>query len=122
MKLIRKALAFVPVLLLLANTYPLLVDKSPCHSIKPITISTSSLLKYAAAPVAENDDWNLGSYGLSKDAFEMGLKGYNFFIAQNRLKKTNILTIIDHSQPPSKRRWYVFISPVENIYGPIKDT
>ena len=107
MKLIRKALAFVPVLLLLANTYPLVVDKSSCHSIQPISILTSPLLKHLAAPVAEYDVWNLRSCGLSRDAFEMGLKGYNFFMERNRLKKTNILTIIDYSQPSSKRRLYV---------------
>jgi len=107
MKLIRQALAFLPILLLLSNTHPPVVDKGIYGNMCSVSTATSPVLTHSAKPTCEYDAWNLKAYGLSKEAFEMGLKGYHFFERNNKLKKTDLLTIIDYSQPSSKKRLYV---------------
>ncbi len=63
--------------------------------------------KPAVAPDIKPDafsEMNLQQYGLSHDAFLLGIKGYSKL--EGQLSKP-ILTIIDFSQPSSKKRLYI---------------
>lgn len=61
--------------------------------------SASAAEKYAA--------WNLQAYGLSQNAFEWAVKGFHYLESHKQLRKTNLLTIIDYSQPSTQKRLYV---------------
>ncbi|MDB5191260.1 MAG: hypothetical protein JWQ96_823 [Segetibacter sp.] len=49
----------------------------------------------------------LGMYGLERDVFFNGYKGYQYFLNKSMLRKTNILTICDYSQSSNNKRLYV---------------
>jgi hypothetical protein len=51
------------------------------------------------------DSLNLVSLGLSKDAFDLALTGYNSLLG--KLQNENIITIIDFSMPSSKKRLFI---------------
>jgi len=51
--------------------------------------------------------WNLNAAGLSQDAFDEALKGYNYLQEKKLLGKTDVLTIIDYSKPSSQKRLFV---------------
>lgn len=65
----------------------------------------------AAPVVSENSDcytsWNLTAAGLSKEAFDCALKGYEQLLQKNMLQKTTVLTIVDYSLPSTQKRLYV---------------
>lgn len=50
---------------------------------------------------------HLQEAGLSREAFFAAYKGYEYLLAQNMLRKTDLLTIADYSQPSSNKRLYV---------------
>ncbi len=51
--------------------------------------------------------WDLASAGLSEEAFEYALKGYDYLSKTNLLIKKNILSIVDFSKVSSKKRLFV---------------
>ena len=51
--------------------------------------------------------WNLQSVGLSKEAFNYAIKGYNYLTRKNLLNKKEIITIIDFSKPSFEKRLYI---------------
>lgn len=55
----------------------------------------------------------LESIGLSKQAFSLGYKGYQYFLSRGVLKNPDVLTICDYGQSSSNKRLYV-IDMVEN--------
>jgi hypothetical protein len=50
---------------------------------------------------------NLSQIGLSNEAYQLGLKGFNHLKKNGKLPNTSILTIIDFSQSSNKKRMYV---------------
>ncbi len=107
MNLIRYAFAFIPILLLLANSSSSIFEK---QTDKPVTLSSfpdevneRSLLHSGEL----FNKWNLESTGLSKKAFEMAEKGYTLFAAKQMLQNGTLLTIIDFSKPSSQKRLFV---------------
>lgn len=50
---------------------------------------------------------NLSLYGLSSEAYQLALKGFDKLKTEGRLLNTSILTIIDFSQSSTKKRLYV---------------
>jgi len=50
---------------------------------------------------------NLSSYGLADQVFQFALKGYNKLVAEGKLGKQKILTIVDFSQSSCNKRMYV---------------
>ncbi|HSO87194.1 MAG TPA: murein L,D-transpeptidase catalytic domain family protein [Draconibacterium sp.] len=50
---------------------------------------------------------NLAQYGLSNEAYQLALKGFNKLKTEGKLLNSSILTIIDFSQSSSKKRMYV---------------
>jgi hypothetical protein len=51
--------------------------------------------------------WNLQTTGLSKEAFDYAIKGYNYLTQKGLLVKKNIITIVDFSKPSTEKRLYV---------------
>lgn len=64
--------------------------------------------KYAAI----YDSLRLGVAGLSKEAFNDAIAGYNYLLAQGKLKNDGILSIVDFTQPSSAKR--LFVIDLEN--------
>jgi hypothetical protein len=56
---------------------------------------------------AEYDSMHLDNLGLSKTAFTYAMKGFNYLVEQGRLAKDNIISIVDFSQPSSRKRLFV---------------
>jgi hypothetical protein len=50
---------------------------------------------------------NLSFYGLSSEAYQLALKGFQRLKAEGKLLNSSILTIIDFSQSSNKKRLYV---------------
>jgi hypothetical protein len=53
------------------------------------------------------DQMNLDSLGLSQDAFNYGLQGYQDLVSNGVVKNNHILSIVDFSLPSSKKRLFV---------------
>jgi len=52
-------------------------------------------------------EWNLCQAGLSENAFNYALKGYDYLSKHNLLSNTNIITIVDFSKSSTQKRLYV---------------
>ncbi len=50
---------------------------------------------------------DLEKIGLKKSVFFAGLKGYEYLLSKNKIRKEGILTICDYSQSSSQKRLYV---------------
>lgn len=63
----------------------------------------------AAARLTDSlyNKFNLIMYGLDRTVFYKAYKGYQFLLNSGKLKKTNLLTIIDYSQSSMLRRMFV---------------
>ncbi len=59
------------------------------------------------------DSLQLKTLGLSKVAFQNGVKGYNYLRAAGKLINDNVLSIVDFSLPSSKKR--LFVIDMENF-------
>ena len=62
---------------------------------------------------AEYDSLHLENLGLSKTAFSYAMKGFNFLVQAGKLSKENIISIVDFSQPSSRKR--LFILDLSNL-------
>ena len=101
MRLIRNAFALLPILLLMANAPSTFTGNN--ITIKQVSID----LPNASAITDCYAVWNLTTAGLSKEAFDDAVKGYNYLLEKKMLKNTQILTIVDYSKPSSQKRFYV---------------
>lgn len=50
---------------------------------------------------------NLDKSGLSKQAFELALKGYNNLLKKRIIRNKNVITVVDFSKPSSEKRLFV---------------
>lgn len=101
MRLTRTALVLLPALLLMANVPSPLTGN---------TITVKQLnTELTVAPVIDDrySEWNLTAAGLSQQAFNEAMKGYNYLQEKKLLQNTNVLTIVDYSKPSSQKRLYV---------------
>lgn len=53
------------------------------------------------------DSMHLDKLGLSEQAFEYAMKGFNYLLQQGRIAKDNIISIVDFSLPSSRKRLFV---------------
>ena len=53
------------------------------------------------------DEIDLRELGLSEQAFEYALKGYNYLVEHHSIVKSNVISICDFSQSSRKKRLYV---------------
>lgn len=104
LKVIRYPAAMLHVMFLLGYT-PSFFGKTDIakQSFEHVIKDSSSLKTNSDKYVL----WNLQNAGLSKAAFYYAFKGYNYFLQKGLLNKTNIITIVDFSQPSTQKRLYV---------------
>ena len=107
MRLIRYALALLPMLLLLANSSSSDLTKKSMAEAGMTVSSVSAVTDPLINAGALFEAWNLEGSGLSRDAFENAAKGYEVLQSRGLLKKDNLLTIIDYSKPSSQKRLFV---------------
>jgi len=67
----------------------------------------SDLSENVAELDAIYDSIKLGKAGLSKEAFEYAMKGYNELSEQHKINRKDIITICDFSQSSRRKRMYV---------------
>ncbi|MDB5210625.1 MAG: hypothetical protein JWQ30_1452 [Sediminibacterium sp.] len=79
-------------------------------------VSTTPLVNTTAVAVANSmvaekmplfESLELGALGLSRQAFEFALTGYNNLLNAGKIKKDNLLSILDFSLPSGKKRLFV---------------
>ena len=75
------------------------------HLINNSALSENSIEDHAIA--AAYDNMQLKELGLSKQTFEYAIKGFNYLVHKRELAKDNIISIVDFSQPSSKKRLFV---------------
>lgn len=74
------------------------------HSDSPLTLSTNLLEgNYAAL----YDSLNLELKGLSQQAFEEAVKGFNYLKEHGKINNTDLITIADFSKPSTKKRLFI---------------
>jgi L,D-transpeptidase catalytic domain len=102
MKIIRNGLALLPMVMLMANV------SAPHNSNNKKIFSHSAELNTEKKTVIDAyAAWDFSAAGLSKDVFYSAIKGYNYLLEKNLIKNTDVLTIVDYSQPSSQKRLYV---------------
>jgi hypothetical protein len=83
---------------------------------------SKSIISKKALPVSLNtvslelkiyDSLQLNSLGLSKVAFEEGVKGYNYLRSIGKLNNESVLSIVDFTLPSSQKR--LFVIDLENF-------
>lgn len=83
------------------------------HTDKMVKIEEKAAMVTSKTPVDSlastslYQQMDLGSLGLSKEAFNYALEGYNYLLAQGKLNNDNILSVVDFSLPSSKKRLFV---------------
>ena len=89
--------------------------------ISPIPTFAKSILPEYTNPIKSHttsksllyDSMKLNALGLSKQAFNYAVKGFNYLRSAGRLNNDNILSIVDFSLPSSKKR--LFVIDMENF-------
>ncbi len=76
------------------------------------TDNTTDVTATVSDDVANNklaiyDNLNLASLGLSKEAFEYGIKGFEYLLATGKLHNDQVISIVDFSKASSKKRLFV---------------
>jgi L,D-transpeptidase catalytic domain len=83
-----------------------LVNLNTEKSIAAITAEGNNDAAISAIE-AEYDSMHLDNMGLSKTAFSYAMKGFNYLVQAGKLSKDNIISIVDFSQPSSRKRLFV---------------
>jgi L,D-transpeptidase catalytic domain len=73
----------------------------------PISTSSTDSLHFIPSLKSVYDSLHLGFSGLSQQAFDYAKKGLEQLIAQGRILNDSIISIIDFSQPSSRKRLYI---------------
>ena len=83
---------------------------SPFSEIQSIDASSGNIIM-TEKPVSNNlsfyDSLHLSELGLSRYAFDYAIKGYNYLLSAGKLNNDKIISIVDFSQPSSKKRLYI---------------
>ncbi len=110
LKSIRYPAAIMPFLLALGHISPahepinraevLYTDTTTSIVASPKTVSVSvSKVNYTL--------WNLQNTGLSENAFQYAMKGYQYLVKKGAICKKDIITIIDYSKPSYQKRLFI---------------
>lgn len=72
---------------------------------------SANLIKFPASAAASfasvYDSLHLAFTGLSREAFDYAKKGFDKLVAQGKLVNNSVLSIVDFSQPSTRKRLYV---------------
>jgi len=107
MRLTRYALAVLCMLILLSNSsssrFTKQIVKETGSPESGLSVTDNTAINSSALYSA----WDLGSAGLSKEAFEKAYKGFTVLQAKNLVKNCNLLTIVDYSMSSIQKRLFV---------------
>jgi hypothetical protein len=99
-KLVLRSMCIMAALLLIATLFSF--GNIEAVKEKPVSLET---------PVVEKTNLftnlHLKNLGLSEQAFQYALKGYNYLISAGKIQNDGILSIIDFSLPSSEKRLFV---------------
>ena len=75
----------------------------------PNTISNSIVPLHPLSIDQPNifDSLKLGTLGLSRQAFDYALKGFNFLLAKGKIVNSSIISIVDFSETSDKKRLFI---------------
>jgi hypothetical protein len=100
-----RALAIVGLLVCMSLAFT--NSKTNATSAVVNTTTTTTTNSMVAEKMPLFDSLELGALGLSRQAFEFALTGYNNLLNAGRIKKNNLLSILDFSLPSGKKRLFV---------------
>ena len=66
-------------------------------NVEPVSIDQPSVY----------DSLKLGALGLSRQAYDYALKGFNYLLSKGKIANNNIISIADFSEPSSKKRLFI---------------
>jgi len=69
----------------------------------PVAFGNPAVIKQ----VSVYDSLKLEKLGLSRQAFDYALKGFNHLLVKGKLNNNNIISIADFSEPSSKKRFFI---------------
>lgn len=76
------------------------IGKKHTGVVNPVNVTTSAeSMMYASMGLAEA--------GLSREAFDRAMTGYNKLVEEGKIRKDNIISIIDFSLPSTQKRLFV---------------
>jgi len=84
-------------------------------NITPSTDATTSTVEAMEASLMAKvyDSLDLGVKGLSHEAYNKAVKGFNFLKSQGRLVNDHVISIVDFTKPSSQKR--LFIIDLKNV-------
>jgi hypothetical protein len=100
-----RALAIVGLLVCMSLAFTNSKTNATSTVVNNTTIATVNTVVTEKMPLF--DSLELGALGLSRQAFEFALTGYNNLLNAGRIKKNNLLSILDFSLPSGKKRLFV---------------
>ena len=87
------------------------IDLTRINAVTEVPVSSnasSALNKFDENTIAlAYDSMHLDKMGLSEQAFNYAMKGFNYLVEQGKLAKDNIISIVDFTQPSSRKRLFV---------------
>lgn len=115
-KIFSGDLLYLPLIFLILLHMPIVFAGNKTHvqewapnSVTEKDINSTATLASISSIAIESayDSMHLNNLGLSKQAFNYAVKGFNYLVQEGRLVKDNIISIIDFSLPSSKKRMFV---------------
>lgn len=116
-KIVLRIFAVVTPVLLFVLAIPLLSASLKSEESHPV-ISTKIVVPDSAInPVFHKftlyEGLNLKERGLSEEAFQYAIRGYNQLLNQGKISNDSLLTIIDFSKPSTEKR--LFVIDIQNM-------
>ncbi len=106
MKISLKSLLLFSGLILFTFTgYSFSKEKLP--SIYKSTLESDSVSVVTVTPVSVFDSLHLDEKGLSKEAYDYAMKGFEQLKEKGKLRNDSVVTIVDFDQPSYKKRMYI---------------
>lgn len=75
----------------------------PTNTVVAIDSSSTTIDKVSQL----YDNLDLENAGLSRDVFDMAMRGYETLLSSGQILKSSVLTVIDFSKPSTEKRLYV---------------
>ena len=94
---------------LLCCAFSIVPADKPGETPAPVEVSSvtdPNISIYNTAEFIYNNT-RLAEYGLSKEAFDLAWKGYQYLLANNRITRSSYLTVCDFSQSSRNKRLYI---------------
>ena len=112
LRLIRLPIYFLFTFVIFINlSFSLKENRPVTHSFKALSLSDSSKAYDMPKVDIESPDTytrlKLDEKGISRDVFDLAIKGYTTLLQKRLVHNKNILTLIDFSKPSNQKRLYV---------------